>query len=92
MVPGLHSLPAALVAGDCFAYRYKPVGATITAANFRADVNVSGSVTSSDIAQTKSHSGAAITAANFRADVNASGSVTSSDIARVKANAGNTLP
>jgi hypothetical protein len=55
------------------------------------DVNWNGTVTSTDIAQTKALSGQAPNAINFRADVNASGSVTATDIAVVKSRAGTTL-
>ena len=56
------------------------------------DTNGSGSVTASDIGQTKSQSGQAASGANFRTDVNASGVVTASDIALVKSNSGASLP
>jgi hypothetical protein len=56
------------------------------------DVNGNGSVTASDIGQTKSVSGQAADATNFRADVNTSGSINATDLGRVKANAGTVLP
>ncbi|MEO5719967.1 MAG: dockerin type I domain-containing protein [Chthoniobacterales bacterium] len=56
------------------------------------DTNRSGSVTSSDIGQTKSQSGQIANATNFRPDVNASGSITAPDLEIVKANSGTSLP
>jgi hypothetical protein len=57
------------------------------------DLNASGSVTASDIAQVKSLSGQPVTAANFRGDVNANGgAISSSDVGQVKAAAGTQLP
>ncbi len=56
------------------------------------DTNGNGSVTASDIGQTKSFSGQSANAANFRADVNANGAITSSDIGQVKAASGTNLP
>ncbi len=52
------------------------------------DTNGNGSVTASDIGQTKAQSGQPTTAANFRTDVNASGSITASDIGLVKSMSG----
>ncbi len=57
------------------------------------DTNSSGSVTSSDVAQTKAASGATVDATNFRLDVNASGgSISSSDVALVKSKSGGSVP
>ena len=56
------------------------------------DTNASGSVTASDIAQTKSQVGQTVTAANFREDPTANGSISASDVAFVKAQAGSALP
>ncbi len=56
------------------------------------DTNGNGSVSASDIAQTKANSGQAVDASNFRTDVNVSGSITAGDIGFVKANAGAVLP
>ena len=57
------------------------------------DTNGNGSVSSSDISQTKAQSGQPVTTANFRTDVNVSGgSITSSDISLVKSKSGASLP
>ena len=57
------------------------------------DTNGNGSVSASDISQTKAQSGQAVTAANFRTDVNVSGgTITSSDISLVKSKSGASLP
>lgn len=56
------------------------------------DVSANGSVSSSDVSQTKLQSGQAVTTANFRADVNANGSVSSSDVSLVKLRSGSALP
>ena len=56
------------------------------------DVNGNGSVTATDISQTKSQSGTQVTNANFRADVVVSGSINGSDISLVKAFSGTSLP
>lgn len=55
------------------------------------DVNGNGSVSSTDVAQTKAQAGTT-TAGNFRADLNASGSVNSTDIGIVKSRTGSALP
>ncbi|MGI8437460.1 MAG: putative Ig domain-containing protein [Chthoniobacterales bacterium] len=55
------------------------------------DTNGNGSVTSSDVGQTKAQSGGAVTSANFRNDVNLSGTISSSDIGLVKANSGHSI-
>ncbi len=56
------------------------------------DTNGSGTVSASDIGQTKSQSGQTVTAGNFRTDVNASGSINASDIGPVKSKSGSSLP
>ncbi|MGI8435599.1 MAG: dockerin type I domain-containing protein [Chthoniobacterales bacterium] len=56
------------------------------------DTNGSGTVTASDVSQTKMESGQLVTAANCRADVNVSGSINASDVAQVKAQSGTALP
>ncbi len=56
------------------------------------DTNGNGSVSASDIGQTKAQSGQAVTVANFRTDVNISGSITAADIGLVKSKSGNVLP
>ena len=56
------------------------------------DTTGDGSVSSSDVSQTKSQSGQTANAMNFRNDVNASGGVSSSDISLVKSQSGSALP
>jgi hypothetical protein len=56
------------------------------------DTNGNGSVSASDISQTKAQSGQAVTVGNFREDVNANGSINAGDISLVKARAGTALP
>ena len=56
------------------------------------DVTGNGTVSASDVSQTKSKSGQMTDATNFRNDVNLSGSITSSDIGLVKSVAGTVLP
>lgn len=56
------------------------------------DTTGNGSVTSSDVGQTKSQSGQPVTTLNFRADVNAGGTINATDIGQVKANSGSVLP
>ncbi len=56
------------------------------------DTNGNGSVSASDIGQTKAQSGQATTGSNFREDVNVSGSITAADVGLVKASAGTGLP
>jgi hypothetical protein len=56
------------------------------------DTTGNGTVSASDVAQTKAQSGQPATGANFRTDVNTSGTITAADIALVKSNAGTVLP
>ena len=56
------------------------------------DTNGDGSVSASDIGQTKAQSGQAVTAANFRTDVNTNGAISAADIGLVKSKSGTTLP
>ncbi len=56
------------------------------------DTNGNGTVSASDVAQTKGQAGQAVTASNFRNDVNGSGTITAGDVAQVKALAGTSLP
>jgi uncharacterized delta-60 repeat protein len=56
------------------------------------DTNGDGSVSASDVAQTKANSGQGADASNFRSDVNVSGSVSAADIGLVKSKAGTALP
>ncbi len=75
---------------DTFGVRTPSV--TVRMAVLVGDVNGSGSVGASDIAQTKALVGQSITASNFRADVNLSGAINGSDISLVKANSGAVVP
>ena len=56
------------------------------------DTNGNGTVTASDIAQTKSRIGQQIDATNFRSDVNANGYIDAADVALVKSRLGTGLP
>jgi hypothetical protein len=56
------------------------------------DTNGNGSVTASDIAQTKAESSNPFSGTNFRADVNANGTINATDIGLVKGAAGTVLP
>ncbi len=59
------------------------------------DTNGSGSVktvTSSDLAETKSRVGQPVSETNFRSDVNANGAINATDVAIVKASIGTGLP
>jgi hypothetical protein len=56
------------------------------------DTNGSGSVSATDISQTKAQSGATTNGSNFRTDVNLSGAINATDISAVKARSGDVLP
>jgi uncharacterized delta-60 repeat protein len=56
------------------------------------DTTGNGTVSASDVTQTKGQSGQAVTAANFRTDVNANGSINGSDVSLVKSRSGTALP
>jgi hypothetical protein len=56
------------------------------------DTNGNGSVSSSDVAQTKAQSGQPVTGSKFREDVNASGTISSTDVAIGKSEVGTALP
>ena len=56
------------------------------------DTTGNGSVTATDVSQTKLQSGQPVSPSNFRTDVNASGSVNATDLGQVKAQAGTALP
>ena len=56
------------------------------------DTNGNGTVSGSDVAQTKAQSGNAASAGNFRTDVNANGAINGSDVSIVKSRSGNVLP
>ena len=56
------------------------------------DVNSSGMVNASDVAQVKSRIGQPVDTTNFRSDVNANGSINAGDIVITKTNLGTGLP
>jgi hypothetical protein len=56
------------------------------------DTNGDGSVSASDIGQTKYVTGQMLTGYNYRSDVNASGAINASDIGLVKSVVGTRLP
>jgi hypothetical protein len=56
------------------------------------DSNGNGSVTASDVAQTKAETSNPFGASNFRTDINANGSINATDIGLVKSFAGTQLP
>ncbi len=56
------------------------------------DTTGNGTVSASDIAQTKAQSGQPVTSANFRADLNVNGTISASDIAQTKASTGHGVP
>lgn len=57
------------------------------------DTTGNGTVTASDVGQTKSQSGQAVTSANFRSDVTANGgNINASDVGLVKSRSGTSLP
>lgn len=56
------------------------------------DTTGNGSVTASDISETKAQSGQAVNAQNFRTDVNANGAINAGDIGLVKSKSGTGLP
>ena len=56
------------------------------------DVNGNGTVSSADVALTKSQVGATVGAGNFREDVNVNGTISSTDVALVKSDVGHALP
>ncbi len=56
------------------------------------DTNASGSVSSSDVGETKTRAGQSLDALNFRNDVNASGAINALDIGLIKSVSGTTLP
>jgi hypothetical protein len=57
-----------------------------------SDTNRNGTVSASDIGQTKAMSGQSADTRNFYTDVNVSGSVNATDLGMVKAQAGTVLP
>ena len=56
------------------------------------DTSGNGSITATDVSQTKLQSGQAVTAANFRADVIVSGSINGTDVSAVKLRTGTAVP
>lgn len=65
---------------------------TISMGVLLGDTTGNGSVTASDIGQTKAQSGQPVTAANFRTDVTANNAISASDIGLVKSQSGTQLP
>jgi subtilisin family serine protease len=57
-----------------------------------ADTNGSGTVSGSDVAQTKARSGQPVAIGNFRSDVSTDGSINATDISLVKSRSGQALP
>jgi hypothetical protein len=56
------------------------------------DTNGDGSVSASDVGQTKSRAGQIVNATNFRSDVNTNGAINASDIGLAKSMSGTQLP
>jgi hypothetical protein len=56
------------------------------------DTSGNGSVSGTDVAQTKLQAGAAVGAGNFREDVVVSGSINGTDVASVKLRSGTSVP
>ena len=56
------------------------------------DTTGNGTVSSSDVTQTKLQTGAAVTEANARQDVTVNGAITSSDLSLVKTRSGSAIP
>ena len=56
------------------------------------DTSGNGTVTSSDVSQTKLQSGQPVNAANFRTDINVSNSINATDVSTVKSKTGTALP
>ena len=56
------------------------------------DTSGNGSVTATDVTQTKSQSGQAVSASNFREDVVVNGSINGTDVSSVKSSSGTALP
>ena len=65
---------------------------TIPMSVLAGDTTANGSVTASDISQTKLQAGQPVTGTNFRTDLNASGTINATDIGIVKANSGHSVP
>ena len=56
------------------------------------DTTGNGTVSASDVSQTKGQSGQPVTGTNFRTDVNANGSINAGDVSLVKSKTGTALP
>ena len=56
------------------------------------DTTGNGTVTGTDVSQTKLQSGQPVSASNFREDVNANGAINGTDVSRVKLKSGTALP
>jgi len=56
------------------------------------DTNGNGSVSASDVSQTKSRVGQSIDTTNFRSDVNASGDINATDLSLIKSHVGTNTP
>ena len=67
-------------------------GAAASMGVLLGDTTGNGTVSATDIGQTKSQSGQPVTTLNFRTDVNVSGTINATDIGLVKSTSGNTLP
>ncbi len=65
---------------------------TIPMGVLAGDTSGNGSVTATDVSQTKGQSGQPVTGANFREDVVVNGSINATDVAAVKSNSGTALP
>jgi VCBS repeat protein/dockerin type I repeat protein len=57
-----------------------------------ADSSANGSITATDVSQTKAQVGQLVTTENFRTDVNASGSISGTDVSLVKSKIGTAVP
>jgi hypothetical protein len=75
---------------DSFGYRSSAI--PVTFGILVGDTTGNGSVSASDIGQTKAESGRPVSAGNFLIDVNVSGAINASDIGLVKAQSGAQLP
>ena len=65
--------------------------ASATVSLLIGDTNGNGTVSSTDVSQTKSEAGHSVTESNFREDVSADGTITSSDVSLVKAHSGESV-
>ena len=65
---------------------------TIPMGVLAGDTSGNGTVTGTDVSQTKSQSGQAVGASNFREDVNVNGAINGTDVGAVKVKSGTALP